>query len=52
MLSFSIATARVKDLCKGFLKRVQYFGVRLAVGLDPEARVLCSDLVPKHYTLH
>ena len=39
MLSFSIAAARVKDLWKGFLERVQYFWIRLVVGLDPEAKI-------------
>ena len=39
MLSFSIAAARVKDLWKDFLKRVQYFWARLVVGLDPKARI-------------
>ena len=39
MLSFSFAAARVKNLWKGSLKRVQYFWVRLIVGLDPEARI-------------
>ena len=39
MLSFSIAVAKVKDLWKGSLERVQYFWIRLVVGLDPEARI-------------
>ena len=39
MLSFTIAAARIKDLWKAFLERVQYFWVRIVVVVDPEARI-------------
>ena len=51
MFSFSIATARVKNLRKASLKQVQYFWVCLVVGLDPKAKICFKNLGKgKHFS--